>query len=299
MQQNINTLRYGTRFLPANVDTTTGKPLQDNFLRPYTGFGDITFVQNATTSNYNSLQVQVNHRFTRGLQFGASWTWSKAMDYVDTDEGNSALVSDFLPLRVWNYGKAGFDHTHIFVLNWVYQLPKASKLVNNRVVRFAFDNWQLSNISTFQSGSPYGITLTTVDNADITGGGYAPADAARVIMLSNPTIDKGQQTVARFFNPTVFGRPPVGTVGNAAKDVVRGPGINNWDTSLFKDFPVKERVRFTFRWEMYNTFNHTQFFSMDTTARFDANGNQANARFGALISNRDPRRMQGSLRLSF
>ena len=299
IDQNINTLPYGSRFLAGNVDTTTGKPLQDNFLRPYTGFGDITFVQNATTSNYNSLQVQANHRFTRGLQFGASWTWSKAMDYADTDEGNSAFVSDFLPLRVWNYGKAGFDHTHIFVLNWVYQLPKASKLVDNRVVRFAFDGWQLSNISTFQSGSPYGITLTTVDNADITGGGYAPADAARVIVLSNPAISKSAQTVARFFNPTVFARPAAGTVGNAPKDVVRGPGINNWDTSVFKDLPIKERVRFSFRWEFYNTFNHTQFFAMDTTARFDASGNQANARFGALISNRDPRRMQGSLRVTF
>jgi hypothetical protein len=169
MQQNINALPYGTRFLAANLDTTTGKPLQDNFLRPYTGFGDIIFVQNATTSNYNSLQAQINHRFARGLQFGVSWTWSKAMDYADTDEGNTALVSDFLPLRVWNYGKAGFDHTHIFVLNFVYQLPKASNLVKSRVVRFAFDNWQISNISTFQSGSPYGITLTTVDSVDITG----------------------------------------------------------------------------------------------------------------------------------
>jgi len=299
MEQNINAVPYGARFLSKNVDATTGKPLQDNFLRPYTGFSDIIFVQNATTSNYNSLQVQVNHRFTRGLQFGASWTWSKAMDYADTDEGNTSLVSDFLPLRRWNYGKAGFDHTHIFVVNWVYQLPKASRLADNRFVRFAFDNWQISNISTFQSGSPYGITLTTVDNTDIAGGGYAPADAPRVIITGNPIIGKDQRTVSRFFNPTVFARPPVGNVGNAPRDVIRGPGINNWDTSLFKDFPVKERFRFTFRWELYNTFNHTQFFSMDTTARFDASGNQTNARFGALIQNRDPRRMQGSLRLVF
>jgi hypothetical protein len=299
MDQNINTLPYGTRFLAKNVDPTTGKPLQDNFLRPYTGFGDITFVQNAITSNYNSLQVQANHRFTRGLQFGASWTWSKAMDYADTDEGNSAFVSDFLPLRAWNYGKAGFDHTHILVLNWVYQLPKLSKLVNNRLVRLAFDDWQVSNITTFQSGSPYGITLTTVDNADITGGGFAAADAARVVMLSNPTLSKSQQTVARFFDPNAFARPAVGTVGNAAKDVVRGPGINNWDSSIFKEFPIKERARVSFRWEFYNTFNHTQFYSMDTTARFDASGKEANARLGALISNRDPRRMQGSLRLTF
>ena len=66
-----------------------------------------------------------------------------------------------------------------------------------------------------------------------------------------------------------------------------------------KEFPIKERVRFTFRWEMYNAFNHTQFLSVDNTARFDAAGKQTNQRLGALIANRDPRRMQASLRLAF
>jgi hypothetical protein len=105
--------------------------------------------------------------------------------------------------------------------------------------------------------------------------------------------------VDRFFNPTVFARPAQGTIGNAPKDVFRGPGINNWDLSIFKNFPVTEQMRFQFRWEMYNAFNHAQFTSVDTGARFDVAGNQVNTRFGALTGTRDPRSMQGSLRFIF
>ena len=80
----------------------------------------------------------------------------------------------------------------------------------------------------------------------------------------------------------------------------RGPGINNWDISLFKKFPLKGEARFIlFRWEMYNAFNHTQFAGVDSTARFDPQGNQGNTRFGQLISTRSPRVMQASLRLTF
>ena len=80
---------------------------------------------------------------------------------------------------------------------------------------------------------------------------------------------------------------------------VRGAGLNNWDLSFLKEFPVKEKLRMQFRWEMFNAFNHTQFQSMDAVARFDAAGNQVNPRFGSLIDATPARKMQGSLRISF
>jgi hypothetical protein len=94
-------------------------------------------------------------------------------------------------------------------------------------------------------------------------------------------------------------RPAKGTLGNAAKDLLRGPGINNWDSALFKNFYVKERARLQFRLETYNTFNHTQFATLDTTARFDAAGNQVNTRFGQVISSRSPRRLQLAIKAEF
>jgi hypothetical protein len=291
-RRDLNTLPYGTRFLPQNQDPTTGRPLPDNFLRPYPGFGSIGYLEPASSSSYHSLQVQANRRFSRGLQFGASWTWSKAMNFTDGDTGTVAM---YAPLRVWNYGKAGHDRTHILVLNWLWDLPRASALWNNAAVRAAFDNWQVSGITSFQSGTPLGIGLSTTDAADITGGG----DGARVVVLSNPILPKSERTIQRHFRTDVFARPAQGTWGNAPRDVIRGPGLNSWDISIFKNFPVSDIGRFQFRWELYNAFNHAQFQGVDTTARFDPAGNQVNGRFGAYTSTGPGRVMQGSLRFIF
>ncbi|MCC6391442.1 MAG: hypothetical protein IT167_12645, partial [Bryobacterales bacterium] len=104
----------------------------------------------------------------------------------------------------------------------------------------------------------------------------------------------------RWFDTGVFARPPKGSMGNAPKDVFRLPGINNWDISLFKNFLIVSEPRnLQFRWEMYNAFNHTQFQSVDSTARFDAQGNQVNARFGQVTAARAARVIQLSLRFSF
>jgi hypothetical protein len=90
------------------------------------------------------------------------------------------------------------------------------------------------------------------------------------------------------------------TVGNAAKNQFRGPGINNWDMAIFKNFPIREQMRLQFRWELYNVFNHTQFSGLDATARFDpATGEQVNRRFGEFTGARDPRQMQLALRFYF
>jgi hypothetical protein len=98
----------------------------------------------------------------------------------------------------------------------------------------------------------------------------------------------------------VFRLPARGTIGTAAPAVLRGPGINNWDISLFKSFRIWEQARLQFRAEMYNAFNHTQFSAFDTTARFDvATGQQTNARFGEFTTSRSPRIMQMALRLTF
>ncbi len=291
-RRNINAIPYGARFLPQNVDTTTGRPLQDNFFRTYHGFGDIVQREPASSSNYHSLQVQLNRRFSKGIQFGAAWTWSKAMNYADTD---GSTVAVFMPIRVWNYGKAGYDRTQNLVINYTWELPKLSQVVNHGAVRAVFDNWQLGGILSFVSGSPLGIGLGTVDTTDITGGG----DGARVVVLGKAVIPKNERTLLRYFDTGVFARPAQGATGNAPKDVIRGPGINNWDVTMLKNFPVRDRASFQLRWEMYNAFNHTQFDGVDTSTRFDLSGRQTNTRFGALISNRDSRRMQGSLRFTF
>ena len=226
---DINEVPYGAEFLPQNQDPTTGIPLPDNFFRPYPGYGSIPYMAFDANSSYHSLQAQVKQRLSHGLQFGAVWTWSKAMDYTDTYNGTLAT---YVPWQIWNYGKAGFDQTHVFVVNWIWQLPKVSRVWNNIVSRGAFDNWQLSGIATFASGFPNGVTFNTTDGANITGGGDGP----RVVVTGDATLPKDQRTVGEYFNAGVFALPAKGTIGNAPKDVFRGPGINNFDLTVFKSF---------------------------------------------------------------
>ncbi len=292
--RNINLVPYGAHFLAANADPANpSTPLNDNFFRPYPGLGTINYRENASSSNYHALQASANRRFIKSLQFGVSYTYSKAMDFTDTDGG---AVAVYRPLRVWNYGKAGFDQTHVFTMNYVWELPRGSRLVPGSVGRFALDNWQVSGITAFVSGTPAGIGLATTDSVDLSGGG----DGTRVIVTGTAPKGYGDRTFSQWFNTNVFARPAKGDPGNAPKDVFRNPGTANWDVTVFKNFPLKSEQRtFQFRWELYNAFNHTQFAGVDNTARFDPAGNQVNPTFGQVTSTRSPRIMQGSLRFRF
>ena len=287
--QNINMLPPGTRFLASSQDPTrTGTPLPDNFLRPYPGFGDIVIASRTGMTSYNALQVQANRRYSGGIQFGASWTWSKTMT-----DGNTRPV--YFPASLLTRGPASFDFTHIGVVNWVWEVPKLSRVLDNPVTRFVTDNWKLSGIATFQSGAPLTFNFTTVDGADLTGGG----DPQRMDIAGDPQIPRSERTFEKQFDPTVFRRPARGSIGNLGLGVLRGPGVRNFDLTLTKEFRVKDTSRLELRFEAYNAFNHTQFSAVDTTARFDAAGNQVNARFGAFTAARNPRQGQMSLRFVF
>jgi hypothetical protein len=183
------------------------------------------------------------------------------------------------------------------VINYTWDLPKASSLWNNGLVRAVFNNWQLSGITAFASGNPAGMTLALTDSGtDLTGGG----DGTRVVVTRDPTLSRGDHSFTRWFDTTAFARPARGDVGNGHKDVIRLPGVHNWDATLFKRIPLQSDRRYLqLRWEVYNLFNHTQFSGVDTTARFDPAGNQVNPTFGQINASRAPRIMQVSVRVVF
>jgi len=179
-------------------------------------------------------------------------------------------------------------------VNWLYDLPKGGWA--NPLVKAALNDWQLSGIASFISGAPSGIGLNTTTSVDFTG---SPTDGARVVVARKPVLPKSQRTFDRYFDTSAFRMPASGTFGNAAKTVIRGPGINNFDLAAYKNFALTERARFQLRWELYNAFNHTQFSALDTTARFDPAGAQVNQRFGQITNARLSRRMQWALRFTF
>jgi hypothetical protein len=296
-RRNINSIPIGTNFLPSSADPTlTGRPLPTAFLRPMIGYSDVNILENSNTSNYNSLQVTARRRFARGLQFGLAWTWSKTLTFVDEDQGTNALanISNLVDRRVWNYGLASFDRTHVFTLNYLYDLPKTR--TEFRPARAVLNGWQFSGITRFISGSPMAVGFTTTTAADITG--TASLDP-RVVLTGNPVLPKSERTFEHHFRPDVFQAPPQGQIGNAAKYILRGPGINTWDISLFRNFRVRERFNTQFRCEAYNAFNHTQFSNANVNARFDATGAQINAALGQYTATRRPRYIQLALRFSF
>ncbi len=292
-RRDINSVPLGANFNPANGDPTNpGKPLPAAFLRPLTGYNNINTIEPAGTSNYHSLQVSAKRRFAQGIQFGAAWTWSKAMDFNDQDTDS---VTSLAPLRVWNYGLASFDRTHVLSLNYVWDVPALP--VRNVVGRQLARGWQLSGITSFVSGAPLGVGYGTTSSVDTTG---TTSLSARIVVTGDPVLPKSERTFYRNFRTNVFRLPAVGTIGNAAKTLIRGPGINNWDVAVFKNFPIRERVRVQFRWELYNAWNHTQFSALDTTARFDTKtGDQVNAGLGQFTAARPPRQMQLALRFYF
>ena len=314
--KQLNIVPYGAQFLPQNQNPQSpGTPLNDNYFRPYPGYGNIPQQVFESNSSYHSLQIQANRRFANGVWFGVNYTRSKALAYTDGDSttGNNGtnLLPTYLDARVWNYGTPSYDRPNILRLNFLLDVPSLSRVVPGRFVHAVFDGWQVSNITSFLSGRPTGIGMGTSPTVNFAGGG----DGVRPIMVGNPILPKDQRTFNQFFNVAAFAEPvpvdrslcttggcpamTIANLGNMPLYPFRGPGVNNWNTSLFKNFSIRERLRVQFRAEAYNTFNHTQFDGVDTTITFNAGGQNTRTTSGQLNSSRDPRIMQFALRLMF
>jgi len=289
----LDIIPIGADFLPANADPTNpSTPLSANFLRgPYYGYSGVTYTNWGGTSNFHALEVQANRRFTRNLQFGVSYTFSKFLDTVDFD-GNS--VSAFVPARIWNYQRSTYDRPNNLRMNWLWDIPKPKW--NDLMTRWALGGWQFSGLNAFISGSPMTVGLTTTNNADISG---TSTQAATVLITCNPQLAKSDRKFTAFFNTSCFQLPAKGTLGDPPHPYMTGPGINDWDLTFFKNFPIREPMKLQFRLEMYNAFNHTQFSGVNTTAQFNPAGVQVSPTFGQVNASRLPRQMQLGLRFTF
>jgi hypothetical protein len=157
------------------------------------------------------------------------------------------------------------------------------------------DNWQLSGISTFESGVPLSLNCQFTYPVNLFGGG----DYSRCNLTGPVHLSRGQRSFYRFYNTGVIQPPTKTNPGNAAPGVVRGPGVEDWDISLFKNIPLGEKRSLQFRLETFNTFNHPQFNNVDTNPQFDQTGAQVNGRLGQIISDYLPRQVQLALKLIF
>lgn len=253
-----------------------------NQVRPFLGYGGINEYFNGTSSTYNSLQVSLRSSEFHGLMLQTSYTWSHALSYNDGDvPGNIAQDP-----RNWKleHASSGFDRRHMFITNYVYQIPLFQS--QKGLVRTVLGGWQLSGVTSFQSG-PHATATLGGDNAGVGGTNYRP-DA-----VSDPNT--AARNRLQWYNAAAFVRPAVGNFGSAGRNTLLGPGINNWDLSLFKNFTGiiagRESTSLQLRLESYNAFNHTQFSGVNTG--WDSGV------FGVVNGARDARSIQLGIKLYF
>jgi hypothetical protein len=297
-QININPIPMYARFVdrnPQNADPTNKSvPLPDNFLRPYYGWGDINYRTNGFSSNYHSFQTSVTKRYSKGLQVGIAYTFSKALGTTDCD---TCGVSTYFSPKARNYGPAGFDRPHVFVANYIYDTPKIGERLGWKPLGWITDDWQISGMTTLQSGSPFTPGFGLVRSEEWTGS----AEGARVDVVGNPHLSKSERAFDRWFNTAAFAMPAKGTFGTGGVNYMRNPGINNWDLSITKKIPLGSEQRWLqFRTEMFNAWNHTQYSGVGTGTSFDnTTGKNTSTTFGVISAARPPRIMQLSLKLYF
>jgi hypothetical protein len=230
-----------------------------NALRPYKGFGTIRETDNVANSMYNSLQVAWNRRFNNGLQLGASYTLSKSMD-------NGSNQRDVIPdtydiSMLW--GPSEFDARHIFVANYLYQLPFLRG--RSGFVGKVLGGWQISGITQFQTGLPCNVIAPNVDYAGVgqDANWGCGGNGQFWIKNGNPKLVKTFGPNGQWFATTnpdgspIFTAPSAGTFNTQrVRNIIYQPGFQNWNMGLFKTFPVNERWGFQFRAEAFDIWNH-------------------------------------------
>jgi len=244
--------------------------------RPYADFGPIGFFESGNNTHYNSLQLNLEKRFSHGYTVLASYTWSKKMDdYQWTNPFD----------RRFDYGVARDDVPHNFKFSNVWNVPhSALKGVAGKLT----NGWMLNSIVTWQSGFPFSVTSGR-DNS-LTGVGRDRADYLGGVA----TLDTGRphgELIAKYFNTDVFAPNAIGTFGTSGKNILRGPGFFNTDFGATKRTNLAERVDLDFRAEFFNIFNNVNFTQ--------PNSNQSSGQFGRITSALDPRIVQFGLRLQF
>jgi hypothetical protein len=270
-------------------------------------FGSTGLYENIGNANYNALEVSVRHH-SGHLEFLAGYTYSKTLDQAS---GLGDQVNPFNPGL--SRELAAFDLRNNFVFSYTYELPlghlstRADKLLSG---------WKVSGITRFSTGLP--VTLLELDDNSLIGTNNAGPNGNGIdepnytpgpLHFSNPRqCAENPDNCTPYFNTSLFSAEQIGQLGNSQRRFFHGPGINNWDMALLKEFSVNERVHFEFRAEFFNTFNHAQFVATSgigtpsTGTCVAAPGqscNQPDSSFGIISTARDPRVGQVALKFIF
>ena len=243
---------------------------------------------------YHALTLTLTQRAWRGLVIDSNYTWSKALDDASNPGSNNAgsnLPQDPMNIAA-EKGLSDFDHRHRFVTSFLYELPFLEK--TEGWTHTILGGWQVGGIYTLESGSPFTVNLTS----DVANNGEPTATQSNISerpnLVCNP--NGGPKTPAQWFNTSCFAAPAAFTYGNAGRDIVTGPNLNNFDATFQKNFAIRESMQLQFRADMFDFFNHPNF---NQPNRFYQAPTAQPFTFGTITSANDPRVTQFSLRLVF
>ena len=187
------------------------------------GLGNVILREMRAPADYDSLQLTANRRYIRGFSAAATYTFSRTRDNIST-------VPMYQDPHEYLYDYSTQDRRHLASVSMTWDLPMHPW--NNVASRAILNNWQIAAVGLFASGGPAAVTFTTVDNADITGGG----DPGRINMNCDPNDFK--HTFDKWFDTSCFSRPARGDFGNAPRQMIRLPGSQVWDLTFSKNFPM-------------------------------------------------------------
>jgi hypothetical protein len=270
--------------------------------RPFPAFGDIQWMENRVSADYNSLQLSLEKRYSQGLTALVSYTLGEALtdapDHISTSGGGAGIDTGTFrePQDSYNVaadrGPAEFDVRHRFVASYVWELPfgRGRRFGGswNPVVDAVLGGWQVSGIHTLQSG--LALTATLGGSTVLNLGGER---RARPNLVGDPELPADQRTIQRWFNTDAFAvfSPAPQAFGNAGVGIMRGPGYANFDFTFAKSFHLTDRRRFELRAELFNAFNRVNYGP--------PNIQRESAGFGQILSASNARIVQLGLKFYF
>ena len=271
----------------SNSATAAGSEVVLNQIRPYRGYGAVRYLQTAFDSNYHSLQIQAQHRFTTSSQLNVSYTWSKNM--TDSQNEFATAPQNTYDLKA-EYARANLDRRQVLNINYIYELPWFSLQRNFK--EKVLGGWQFSGITVHYTGLGFSAATSSNDPAGIGFLGSSPS-GPRPDMTCNPNAG-APHTDLQWFNTACFANPPAGVnrVGNAGRNTINGPPTTRFDATLSKNLRFNESKSLQFRWEVFNIFNHTNYATFSST-------NITSSVYGRIGTTRDPRTMQLGLKFMF
>ncbi len=237
------------------------------YFAPYRGYTDIVMRAPNGNSNYNSLQADLRRKLNRGLTFEVAYTWSHTLDDIVTNGVNDANLGRW-------YGTSSLNQAQVLVINWVYELPFFKKSPN-ALARYLLSGWQFGGISTFSTGPPIDFICSLNGAATGIGGPVVCDPLGNVEVKKGTLIDPNLNSpTASWFDPNVVGQVTPdqllannqpGMFGSMRRNPLRGPGRNNWDVAVMRNFRfASEKANLQFRLETFNTFNHPQWSGVNT-----------------------------------